>query len=441
MKNHATRLLQEKVMVVVLLAEEDFSSPLSAQFFELYDPELFPELLQNSEVTSIPNNCCYEENSSYTTTNLPFDPNINNPPNNTIEKNVTTTTSTATTTPSTTTTININNLSRIFDSTEEIDQSDISASINFTPSTPFSVPPFLNSQQDQFDLSLLQSQTSLSETAPHGLSQYPSEPVIVPLMGPPLPSVFEEECLSLMPSYMPLSSSSPPCSFIEHSIGPHLSGNLSTALSGDSSGVFSESMYNCSDLQSQELEFQGDINGGIFCPDTLPRIYNPSELQAHSNDSQGVNGGGSSTPLASDISSLEDSSFKVGKLSPEDRKKKIHRYMKKRNERNFSKKIKYACRKTLADSRPRVRGRFAKNDEFCETPREGGCSNHEEDTDEDNRKRFLKTISNTSLVHFPLQSLQVVVKEEEYMVDSSDIFAHISGVNSFKCNYSIQSWI
>ncbi|GMP55901.1 hypothetical protein CsSME_00020570 [Camellia sinensis var. sinensis] len=412
MKNHATHLLQEKVM-------EDFSSPLSAQFFELYDPELFPEPLQNSEVTSSPNNCCYEENSSYTTTNLPFDPNINNPPNNTIEKNVTTTT---TSTSSATTTININNLSRIFDSTEEIDQNDISASINFTPSTPFLVPPFLISQEDQFDLSSLQSQTSLSETAPHGLSQYPSEPVIVPLMGPPLPSVFEEECLSLMPSYMPLSSSSPPCSFIEHSIGPHLSGNLSTVLSGDSSGVFSGSMYNCSDLQSQELEFEGDIDGGIFCPDTLPRIYNPSELQALSNESQqGVNGGGSSTPLASDISSLEDSTFKVGKLSPEDRKKKIHRYMKKRNERNFSKKIKYACRKTLADSRPRVRGRFAKNDEFCETPREGGYSNHEEDTDED--------------------SLQVVVKEEEYMVDSSDIFAHISGVNSFKCNYSIQSWI
>ncbi|THG16021.1 hypothetical protein TEA_028920 [Camellia sinensis var. sinensis] len=374
MKNHATHLLQEKVM-------EDFSSPLSAQFFELYDPELFPEALQNSEVTSSPNNCCYEENSSYATTNLPFDPDINNPPNNTIEKNVTTS--------SATTTININNLSRIFDSTEEIDQNDISASINFTPSTPFLVPPFLISQEDQFDLSSLQSQTSLSETAPHGLSQYPSEPVIVPLMGPPLPSVFEEECLSLMPSYMPLSSSSPPCSFIEHSIGPHLSGNLSTVLSGDSSGVFSGSMYNCSDLQSQELEFEGDIDGGIFCPDTLPRIYNPSELQALSNESQqGVNGGGSSTPLASDISSLEDSTFK------------------------------YACRKTLADSRPRVRGRFAKNDEFCETPREGGYSNHEEDTDED-----------------------VVVKEEEYMVDSSDIFAHISGVNSFKCNYSIQSWI
>ncbi|CAA6662533.1 unnamed protein product [Spirodela intermedia] len=52
------------------------------------------------------------------------------------------------------------------------------------------------------------------------------------------------------------------------------------------------------------------------------------------------------------MASLNESSFKVGRLSIEERQEKINRYMKKRNERNFSKKIKYACRKTLADSRP-----------------------------------------------------------------------------------------
>ena len=39
------------------------------------------------------------------------------------------------------------------------------------------------------------------------------------------------------------------------------------------------------------------------------------------------------------------------------------RYRQKRHERNFNKRIKYMCRKTLADSRPRVRGRFARNDD------------------------------------------------------------------------------
>ncbi|KAF5194552.1 Cct motif family protein, partial [Thalictrum thalictroides] len=130
-----------------------------------------------------------------------------------------------------------------------------------------------------------------------------------------------------------------------------------------------------------------------------------------------VNGVGSST-LTSEISNLEESAYKIGRLSVEERKERIHRYMKKRNERNFSKKIKYACRKTLADSRPRVRGRFAKNDDFGESARPNSSSNHEDEDDE-----------------------EVTVKEEEEMVDSSDIFSHISGVNSFKCNYPLQSWM
>ena len=41
----------------------------------------------------------------------------------------------------------------------------------------------------------------------------------------------------------------------------------------------------------------------------------------------------------------------------------VSRYRQKRHERNFNKRIKYMCRKTLADSRPRVRGRFARNDD------------------------------------------------------------------------------
>lgn len=56
--------------------------------------------------------------------------------------------------------------------------------------------------------------------------------------------------------------------------------------------------------------------------------------------------------------------MRVGKLTPEERRQKILRYRQKRHERNFKKKIKYTCRKTLADSRPRVRGRFARNDEL-----------------------------------------------------------------------------
>ncbi|XP_057470519.1 uncharacterized protein LOC130759418 isoform X1 [Actinidia eriantha] len=397
-------------LITLFVSQDDIPSPLSGEIFELCDPELFQEALQNSEVNSNPN-CSYEENISNSyTTNLSFAPNQNHLPNTNLE-----TYATKTTTPITTAAnINNSNFSTIFDTTEEI-ENDISTSIDFSQPTQFSIPQFPIHQQDQFDLSSFQPQVPLTNpnVVVNGLSHFP-----------PLPSVFEDDCLSsLISSY---SNSSPSCSFLKPPTRPYLPSNLGTTLPADNSGIFNGNLFMGNEFQPQELEFQGD-NGGTFCPDQhLPRIYNSSELQGLSNESQiGVhvmNGGGgsSATPLPTEVPSLEDSAFKAAKLSAEERKEKIHRYMKKRSERNFSKKIKYACRKTLADSRPRVRGRFAKNDELVEMTR-GACSNHEEDTDED--------------------SLPVVVKEEEEMVDSSDIFSHISGVNSFKCNYPIQSWI
>ncbi|TKY51831.1 Zinc finger protein CONSTANS 4 [Spatholobus suberectus] len=387
---------------------DEISSPLSARIFELCNTDFFPEALPNS-VTSSPN-CCYEENSSYATTNISLTADVENKLNSN-SNTVTTPTSTTTNTNNTT---NSSNLSIIFDSQEEIDN-DISASIDFSLSPSFNVSPFLpvTSQQEQFDFSSVQSQVQLAAcSVVEGFSQYPTDSVAHPLMGAPLPSVFEEDCISSVPSYVHLNPSSP-CTYLGPGMPPYMPpGPLTTALSTDSSGLFGGSI-----LQAQELEYQGE-NGRMYCTDSIQRVFNPPDLQALGTENQQlVPGAGSSANLTPEISNLEDSSFKVGKLSVEQRKEKINRYMKKRNERNFSKKIKYACRKTLADSRPRVRGRFAKNDDFGETNRTTS-SNHEEDDEE-----------------------EVVVKEEDDMVDSSDIFAHISGVNSFKCNYSIQSWI
>ncbi|WZY73822.1 two-component response regulator-like APRR1 isoform X3 [Brassica rapa] len=58
--------------------------------------------------------------------------------------------------------------------------------------------------------------------------------------------------------------------------------------------------------------------------------------------------------------------IKVGRYSVEERKDRIMRYLKKKNQRNFNKTIKYVCRKTLADRRVRVRGRFARNNDTSE---------------------------------------------------------------------------
>ncbi|KAJ4951460.1 hypothetical protein NE237_028292 [Protea cynaroides] len=53
----------------------------------------------------------------------------------------------------------------------------------------------------------------------------------------------------------------------------------------------------------------------------------------------------------------------IGNYTIEERQQRLSRYRKKKSKRNFGRKIKYACRKALADSQPRVRGRFAKTEE------------------------------------------------------------------------------
>ncbi|KAI9079062.1 hypothetical protein K1719_038970 [Acacia pycnantha] len=65
-------------------------------------------------------------------------------------------------------------------------------------------------------------------------------------------------------------------------------------------------------------------------------------------------------------SNTEETSFKIGRYIAQERKERISKYRAKRSQRNFNKTIKYTCRKTLADNRPRIRGRFARNDETIE---------------------------------------------------------------------------
>uniref|UniRef100_A0A0D9VPC8 CCT domain-containing protein n=1 Tax=Leersia perrieri TaxID=77586 RepID=A0A0D9VPC8_9ORYZ len=146
---------------------------------------------------------------------------------------------------------------------------------------------------------------------------------------------------------------------------------------------------------------------------------NPAEMQMGENSQHMITGCNESAPTlpSTEGSSLEDAPYKGVRLTAEQRKEKIDRYIKKRNERNFSKKIKYACRKTLADSRPRVRGRFAKNDDLCEAARSSSQNSEEYE--------------------------HIVSMKGEDLFDSSDILAHLSGVISYgyKYNCAVESWI
>nr|XP_027190015.1 uncharacterized protein LOC101507417 isoform X2 [Cicer arietinum] len=71
----------------------------------------------------------------------------------------------------------------------------------------------------------------------------------------------------------------------------------------------------------------------------------------------------------STVQSPVERPFFSSNCSSEERLQKLSRYRNKKTKRNFGRKIKYACRKALADSQPRIRGRFAKNEE-CDAKRE-----------------------------------------------------------------------
>ncbi|KAK9280105.1 hypothetical protein L1049_013791 [Liquidambar formosana] len=103
----------------------------------------------------------------------------------------------------------------------------------------------------------------------------------------------------------------------------------------------------------------------------------------------------SESPLSYESNSIIEGMSKACRYSPEEKKERIERYRSKRTQRNFNKKIKYACRKTLADSRPRIRGRFARNDEIEKiSPAQWShIGGDEDDEDEDNWANFLDALS------------------------------------------------
>ncbi|CAH8389374.1 unnamed protein product [Eruca vesicaria subsp. sativa] len=263
-------------------------------------------------------------------------------------------------------------------------ENDIVVSIDFSSSSlqyPVIDQLLTTTNEDQFDFT---SEVQVVHQLPN-ISDTVALPHVSSIAPPPNLALgfFEEDWLSSVPSY---SLDLNPTSFFRTSGLPTYMLNMNTGLlsSESYSGLYPGHVHmgpEFSKLGDQLMDFQAD-NSGLF------RTGRDKRFRRFALN-------------------------KVVKLSPEQRKEKIHKYMKKRNERNFSKKIKYACRKTLADNRPRFRGRFAKNDEFGELHKQGSSSHHY-DEDEDG----------------------VGVKDEEQLVDSSDIFAHISGPNSFKYNYS-----
>ncbi|CAL5200219.1 unnamed protein product [Lathyrus oleraceus] len=113
------------------------------------------------------------------------------------------------------------------------------------------------------------------------------------------------------------------------------------------------------------------------------------------------------SPLSSESSMIIEGMNRVCPYSPEEKKLRIERYKRKRNQRNFNKKIKYVCRKTLADRRPRIRGRFARNGEIDTNNTSVQWSHigggEEEDEEDENWINVFDSIVAANLVHDEFQ--------------------------------------
>lgn len=68
-------------------------------------------------------------------------------------------------------------------------------------------------------------------------------------------------------------------------------------------------------------------------------------------------------PYTKPIGSVVDSGNQAVPISSADREARVLRYREKRKNRKFEKTIRYASRKAYAETRPRIKGRFAKRTE------------------------------------------------------------------------------
>ena len=104
----------------------------------------------------------------------------------------------------------------------------------------------------------------------------------------------------------------------------------------------------------------GNSNGSTTSTtSTVATVPNPAGLGTQSVISLTIAGG----PLWAKAAEGPESRQFIGAYSPEQRRKRIERFIEKRNRRVWTKKVKYDVRKNFADSRLRVKGRFVKKED------------------------------------------------------------------------------
>eukprot|EP01018_Ginkgo_biloba_P029937 Gb_36290 [translate_table: standard] len=227
------------------------------------------------------------------------------------------------------------------------------------------------------------------------------------------------DSLSPLPTYMQRTSS-----ILERSLSSHALGQLMPLPRvNDQAPMFPQfsAMHHGlpspdTKLHQQLKELQGLNNRPAFT--SMRRVYSTGDIQTVNEMPLGH---GCGSPLTSEHSSYEDAGFKVGRYSVEERKQRIYRYKKKRTERNFNKKIKVdlisLAWKTLADSRPRVRGRFAKNDDSGDNTSKASGGHADEDDEEEVRVYAVHKFTTCSVVFLREDASDILLELQHQSVN------------------------
>ncbi|KAI3876608.1 hypothetical protein MKX03_013310 [Papaver bracteatum] len=147
---------------------------------------------------------------------------------------------------------------------------------------------------------------------------------------------------------------------------------------------FRQPDHEISAYNDEELLFNKTYRDNGFEPyfDHAAGYFGDHNIWEMHHNLQGNNSNSASSFQSSSGSCSSVEEPKVRRYTKEERNDRILKYLKKKNQRNFNKTIKYVCRKTLADRRIRIRGRFARNNEYPEelsTTKNNTANDHEEE--------------------------------------------------------------
>ena len=138
---------------------------------------------------------------------------------------------------------------------------------------------------------------------------------------------------------------------------PHQNGSSSTSFTTSDSGAEGRSLFDL--LSDVDLATAACVTGGGYLPDGVAPVHHGGAA-APLWSQPGMAAWAAAWSSPADAAAVVVPGAAAVVAAAAERVARVQRYREKRKNRKFQKTIRYASRKAYAESRPRVKGRFAK---------------------------------------------------------------------------------